>query len=322
MRDAHRRRGALHRRPRTPACTATPSAPCRRAACPRRSSRRSRNRSPRLVRRYARTHGPVHHRRARPIGTASTSGRCCASSSAPATSSAASCGRAAASASGATPRCCAACGAPRSQRCARRSSPPSRGRWRASCPPGRAWTPRRPAAPGSTACARCSCRSRASRSRPRRGSATCCRAGWAPTRRPGWTSSARGGELVWVGAGALGRSSGKVALVLPRGRAAARAAAVKGGRRPPSRCTTAIRERLDAGAAFWTDLLVDVEAEPRRAAGGALGSGVGGRGDERRLRAAARAAPVAGRARARSARPPLLAPAPSRRARSSRAAGR
>ena len=43
----------------------------------------------------------------------------------------------------------------------------------------------------STGCARCSCRCRACRCRWRSGSATCCRAAPAPTRRRGWTSCAR-----------------------------------------------------------------------------------------------------------------------------------
>ena len=72
--------------------------------------------------------------------------------------------------------------------------------------------PSRRRARASTACARCSSRSRGSRCPPTSGSATCCRAASAPTRRPGWTSSARRGEVVWVGAGALGRNTGRVAL--------------------------------------------------------------------------------------------------------------
>ena len=144
----------------------------------------------RLVRRYARTHGPFT------TGDLAARygidpGPSCASSSAAAGSSAASCGPAAASASGATPTCCAGCGAPRSRRCARRSRPSSRSSSRASCRRGRASTPRRPAARASTACARCSCRCRASRSRRRPGSATSCRAGSAAGRPPGSTSSAR-----------------------------------------------------------------------------------------------------------------------------------
>ena len=118
--------------------------------------------------------------------------RCCASWSAPATSSAASCAPAAASASGATPRCCAGCGAPRWRRCARRSSRPSSARSRASCRRGRAWTRAPPRRRRRGPAAR-DARAAPGRWRWRRrcGSATCCRAAWAPTRRPGWTSSAR-----------------------------------------------------------------------------------------------------------------------------------
>ena len=72
--------------------------------------------------------------------------------------------------------------------------------------------PSRPPAPASTGCARCSSRCRASRCPSTCGSATCCRAAPARTPRRGSTSSAPRGEVVWVGAGALGRNSGKVAL--------------------------------------------------------------------------------------------------------------
>ena len=141
----------------------------------------------RVVRRYARTHGPfttaeLTRRYGVDLGPVlrelERAGDLCAASCAPA----------AASASGATPACCAGCGARRWRRCARRSRPPSRRHTRASCRPGRASTRHRPAAPVSTACARCSCRSRAWRSRPRSGRRTCCRAASAPTRRRGWTS--------------------------------------------------------------------------------------------------------------------------------------
>ena len=72
--------------------------------------------------------------------------------------------------------------------------------------------PPRPApAPGSTACARCWCRCRGSRCRSRAGSATCSRAAPAPTRRSWLDELCASGELVWVGAGPLGRS-GRVAL--------------------------------------------------------------------------------------------------------------
>ena len=55
---------------------------------------------------------------------------------------------------------------------------------------GRASTAIRPAAPASTACARCSSRCRGWRCPPTSGSATCCRAAAAPTRPRGWTSCA------------------------------------------------------------------------------------------------------------------------------------
>jgi len=71
-----------------------------------------------------------------------------------------------------------------------------------------------------------------------------------------------GGELVWVGAGALGRGSGRVALYF---REDARWLGP-----PPSKAEppaqplhVALRERLERGAAFWTDLLADLpDAEP------------------------------------------------------------
>jgi ATP-dependent Lhr-like helicase len=71
-----------------------------------------------------------------------------------------------------------------------------------------------------------------------------------------------GGELVWVGAGALGQRSGKVALYFREdarwlGPPPAR------GERPSGPLHDTLRERLAAGAAFWTDLLADIaEAEP------------------------------------------------------------
>ena len=50
---------------RTPGCSATPSASSRPAACPTRSSRTCRTRCSRLLRRYARTHGPFETGRVR-----------------------------------------------------------------------------------------------------------------------------------------------------------------------------------------------------------------------------------------------------------------
>jgi len=73
------------------------------------------------------------------------------------------------------------------------------------------------------------------------------------------------GELVWVGAGAVGRSSGKVALYFREDAPWIGPPNVKGD--PPSEpIHEAIRERLRAGASFWTDLLADVH----EAGGGAV----------------------------------------------------
>ena len=68
------------------------------------------------------------------------------------------------------------------------------------------------------------------------------------------------GELVWVGAGPIGRS-GKIALLFREDARLLGAPPVK-GERPGGRLHDKLRERLTSGAAFWTDLLVDVAAEP------------------------------------------------------------
>ncbi len=79
---------------------------------------------------------------------------------------------------------------------------------------------------------------------------------------PSWMDAlCASGELVWLGAGALGRSSGRVALYfredLPLlGAPAARAAPAE------SRAHAAVRARLTAGACFFSDLLCDVEVSP------------------------------------------------------------
>jgi ATP-dependent Lhr-like helicase len=69
------------------------------------------------------------------------------------------------------------------------------------------------------------------------------------------------GELVWIGAGAVGRRSGRVALYfrddLPHLGAPARR-----GDAPADPAHELVRERLGAGACFFTDLLADVELAP------------------------------------------------------------
>jgi len=69
------------------------------------------------------------------------------------------------------------------------------------------------------------------------------------------------GELVWIGAGALGRGSGRVALYFREDVALIE----QPGRTPPAPASPereAVRARLAAGACFFTDLLTDVELAP------------------------------------------------------------
>jgi ATP-dependent Lhr-like helicase len=80
---------------------------------------------------------------------------------------------------------------------------------------------------------------------------------------PSWMDQLCGsGELVWVGAGSLGRRSGRVALYFREDARWLGPPAVK-GERPSEPVHDSIRERLRRGAAFWTDLLADLsEVEP------------------------------------------------------------
>jgi ATP-dependent Lhr-like helicase len=82
---------------------------------------------------------------------------------------------------------------------------------------------------------------------------------------PAWMDQlCASGELVWVGAGALGRSSGRLSLYFRED------AALLGPPSPPRGSAAvadqpghaAVRERLAAGACFFTDLLVDVPLSP------------------------------------------------------------
>ena len=258
----------------------------------------------RLVRRYARTHGPFTTARARRRATGSTSRPVAARARARRRRwSAASCGRAAPSASGATPRCCAGCGARRWPRCARRSSRPSSGRWRASCPPGRASTPRRPGGAG------------VDRLRevlvPLQGVALAPEV-WERDvlpRRVGRLLAGLDGPALraaasWSGSAPArsGAARGRVALYFREDAPLARPAAGQGRAARRSRCTTRCASGSSAaprsGPTCWPTWARSTAASSRRAAGGAVGPGLGGRGDQRRLRAAARAAAVAGPAAA------------------------
>jgi ATP-dependent Lhr-like helicase len=80
---------------------------------------------------------------------------------------------------------------------------------------------------------------------------------------PAWLDQlCASGELVWVGAGAIGRRSGRVALYFREDARWLGPPHFKGD--PPAEpLHVALRERLASGAAFWSDLLVDMgEVEP------------------------------------------------------------
>ena len=75
---------------------------------------------------------------------------------------------------------------------------------------------------------------------------------------PAWMDQlCASGEVVWVGAGALGRRSGRVALYF-RDDAPLIGPPPKAGEPPEEPVHEAVRERLRAGPCFFTDLLTDV----------------------------------------------------------------
>jgi ATP-dependent Lhr-like helicase len=79
---------------------------------------------------------------------------------------------------------------------------------------------------------------------------------------PAWIDQlCASGELVWIGAGALGRNSGRVALYFREDLAVLGPPPYKGAA-PDSDAHAAVRARLAAGACFFTDLLADVALAP------------------------------------------------------------
>ena len=79
---------------------------------------------------------------------------------------------------------------------------------------------------------------------------------------PAWMDQlCASGEIVWIGAGALGRNSGRVALYFREDLAVLGPPPFKGAV-PDSPAHDAVRARLGAGACFFTDLLVDVALAP------------------------------------------------------------
>jgi ATP-dependent Lhr-like helicase len=79
---------------------------------------------------------------------------------------------------------------------------------------------------------------------------------------PAWIDQlCASGEVVWIGAGALGRSSGRVALYFREDLALLGPPPIKSAL-VESAAHARVRERLARGACFFTDLLVDVELPP------------------------------------------------------------
>ncbi|MBA2256814.1 MAG: DEAD/DEAH box helicase, partial [Thermoleophilaceae bacterium] len=75
---------------------------------------------------------------------------------------------------------------------------------------------------------------------------------------PAWLDAlCASGEVVWIGAGALGRSSGRVAIYFREDARWVGPPPVK-AERPSLALHEAIRARLEHGASFWADLLADV----------------------------------------------------------------
>ena len=264
-------------RPTTPASTATRSAPCRPAGCPRPSSADV-ERPARAGHGALRAHPrPVHDGRAAAPATASIrrarwptlerDGELVRGELRPGGTRA----RVVRHGRPAAPAARLAGRAAQGDRGRRR-----RARWRRSCRAGRASTAIRPPAPGSTACARSSSRCRASRSRPRRGSVTCCRAAAAPTRPPGWTSSARAARSSGSAPGRSGATpaaSPCTSARTPR-RSARREPSHRrraAGRAGPRRDPRAPR----AGAVLLHRPAGRAAARARGGPGGAVGPGVG-----------------------------------------------
>jgi ATP-dependent Lhr-like helicase len=82
---------------------------------------------------------------------------------------------------------------------------------------------------------------------------------------PAWIDQlCAAGEIVWIGAGALGRNSGRVALYFREDLALLGPPSQRGagGAGLDSPAHEAVRARLAAGACFFTDLLVDVDLAP------------------------------------------------------------
>ena len=237
---------------------------CRRRGCRTRSSPTSPTRCASSRARHARAQRPVHDRRAERAlrrrhgeraARARGRGRARARRAAPDLASARARRRARVVRPGgaAAPAARVAGGAAARDRAGRAA----RAR-RASCRPGRASTATRPPAPGSSGCARSSCRCRASRCPRSCGSGRCCRGASAPTRRAGSTSSAPPARSSGSGRARSAAARARRAL-LPRRRRGDRPA----GRRARSSSARRARARADPRAAARRAVLLRRPARAR-----------------------------------------------------------
>ena len=210
--------------------------------------------------------------------------------------SAASCCPAAPSASGATPTSCAGCAAPASPTCARRSRPPTRASFARFLPSWQNVDAHRAAGAGPDRLREALV--------PLQGVALTPKV-WERDvlpRRLGAYSPDLARRALHQRRGRLDRRRrprpqrrpGRP--LLPRGRPARRPAAGQREARaaPRARSTTRSASGSPPGPCFWLDLLAELDVPGRGAPQGALGPRLVGRGDQRRLRAAARAAPARG----------------------------
>ena len=293
---ADRRRGAVDRRRRRRPVPRRARGRCRRAGCRPRSSRTCPRRCASLVRRYAATHGPftTEDLRARyGVDAAAVAG---ARSSATAMLV-----RGELRPGGIGREWCD----PEVLRRLRRASlavlrkeiEPADQRALARFLPAWQGVDRHPP-PGrraSTACARCSCRSRGWRCRPTCGSATSCRGASAPTRRPGSTSCARAARSSGSAPARSGATPAEwrsTSATIWRCSGRRRRAAGPG--RSESAAHDAVRDAPGRRGVLLHRPARRRRARARGAPGGAVGSRLGGRGDQRRVRAAAGAAADAG----------------------------
>ena len=217
-----------------------------------------------LARRYARTHGPFPTGAARRPLRRRPAARAARARARAANWSAASCCPAGPSASGATPRCCAACAAPASPTCAREVEAADRRELARFLPSWQNVDAHRPAGAGPDRLREALV--------PLQGVALTPEV-WErdvlPRRlgaySPAWLDQlCTGGELVWIGAGALGRSDGSVALyfredVRLAGPPPANAKLEPPAGRAPRRDPRAARRR---GPGFWVDLVAELEFSP------------------------------------------------------------